>query len=241
MRLLLFLITGFSLVANPNIYKGIRLSDRYDVQIVADFDSSTPWHVISETIVQSSVVLSNGRPFFTEPQNPEEEKLSALYSADLEAAVFYAQARNRSVKSDQKQSLEMRLFFSRPGREKLLVAPTSPWFTTGRVRACALWVRGNGRRDLLNLVVSAPGVTQRELPIARMDYEGWERFEVAIPPYLHRRNISREKRMEFTIHGLSIHSHPKEDPGLSLITVDFITCLVDRSEENLRGYPEPLF
>jgi hypothetical protein len=137
--------------------------------------------------------------------------------------------------------LGTRIDFLRRGHTSFTIYPTRPIPVEGITKSVSVWVAGrNYNHSLLLLVEDFFGRTF-ELYMGRLNFQGWKKMTVAIPPQadnslngIVQRNYHYNNLMGLKIVGFRIDVDPMEAYGSYYIYFDDLRAVTDLFAENSR-------
>ncbi|GAB4439952.1 MAG: hypothetical protein OHK0011_22480 [Turneriella sp.] len=175
------------------------------------------------------------------PVHPASEKKSTLkeaYARDQEL-VRRSQPSGANQPERSPASAEYRWQVRAPGKDVLYLKPAREIFLPDRNRMFAVYIRGAGHAHQVYAILRGPNRIQQEIFIGSLDYQGWKRFEVVIPPYLQLRNPRRQNRYELFFLGLKVQSHFRDQPGTSVFNIAEMFVMADTSDKKIPGAAMP--
>ncbi len=185
--------------------------------------------------------LGPGAPDFA-PDLESENNLSpvapeAVFQRDVSYLNASAQLWKREQIADQKNAMEARIYFYRPGKDFVVISLPENLKNTkkGRPMAVSIWVYGYGKKHALYFLMSNSKHEAVPVRIGSLDYYGWRRLEAPVPASLQVKNPKKSYDYDFRIEGLKIVSHPKEERGTYLLVVDLFTVLIDHEKPDYPG------
>lgn len=136
-------------------------------------------------------------------------------------------------------SAEYRWHVHAPGKDVLYLKPAREIFLPDRNRMFSVYIRGAGHAHQVYAILRGPNRIQQEIFVCSLDYQGWKRFEVVIPPYLQLRNPLRQNRYELFFLGLKVQSHFRDQPGTSVFNLAEMFIMTDTSDKKIPGADMP--
>ena len=162
--------------------------------------------------------LFNGSPAAKEPI-PEEEGLNF----------------------PDKYVLGTRVDFLRRGYSSFIIYPTRPIPIEGITKTVSLWVAGRNFNHELKLLVQDFFGRHYEFYIGKLNFMGWKKLTVAIPPQAEdgfsgvvQRNYHYNNQAGIRITGFRIECDPMEAMGSYYIYLDDLRAVTDLFSENNR-------
>ncbi|MCX7631920.1 MAG: flagellar filament outer layer protein FlaA [Turneriella sp.] len=199
-------------------------------RLVTDFH---PTQVAPERNARHKVEL---RLVPVHPLADKEEKIRNSFRYDQE---LVERSGGKMALPEKPQSVEYRWRVERPGQDVLYLMARKPLFLSDRNRMFALYARGAGHPHHVFALLRGPNQIRQEIFVCSLDYFGWKRFEVVIPPYLQLRNPHRQNRYELYFDGLKIQSHFRDQPGMSVFNLAAMFIMADTADAKIPGAQMP--
>jgi len=136
-------------------------------------------------------------------------------------------------------SVEYRWNVIKPGQDTLYILPQKPIFLSGRNRIFSIYIRGANHAHQFFAIFEGPNKIKQEIFVASLDYQGWKRFEVVIPPYLRLRNPKKYNRYELYLTAIKVQSFFRDQPGTSVFNLAEMFILTDTSDKLIPGADMP--
>ena len=228
-------------IGSVQIWRGLKPSKTFDFMVLEDFEQKIPWQIKTKQAIQAYGRFVKKEPIFPAARSPYKKEINAFFNAELDHVRKSAALHNRPPIKDPTYSYEVQCFFSNPGRDVLDIAPPLrvgerlPPTISGRPRAFAIWVFGVNKKHSLYAIFSNVTGKRYRVLVSQLNFYGWERLEVTLPPYIQRRNPRNSNRFDFKFHGLRIASHASAEPGLFLFNFDMVVVMIDRSFSRYAG------
>ncbi|MDR1949670.1 MAG: flagellar filament outer layer protein FlaA [Spirochaetaceae bacterium] len=186
---------------------------------VEKFEHEGYWHSsISSDTGYSTTRLFAGGPSGKEPVEDE---------ADLNIPDQYV--------------LGTRVDFLRRGHTSITLYPNRPIPIEGITKTVSVWVAGRNFNHALNLLVQDYFGRSFELYIGKLNFQGWKRMTVAIPPQAEdgshgivQRNYHYNNQMGIKIVGFRIDCDPMEAMGNYYVYFDDLRAVTDLFAEDNR-------
>lgn len=176
------------------------------------------------------------------PVHPVSDKradLKPLFDADVDLVRQTLKIEKKPDFAPAGKSVEYRWNVERPGKDVLYIKPAKEIFLPDRNRIFSFYVRGAGHAHQVFAVFRGPNKIQQEIFVCSLDYTGWKRFEVVIPPYLRLRNPLKYNRYELYFLGLKVQSYFRDQPGMSVFNLAEMFILADTSDRKIPGADMP--
>jgi len=172
------------------------------------------------------------------PTTDKKGQLKEAFEKDLELVKRSANTKEAGTPR-LPASAEYRWHIQAPGKDVLYLKPAREIFLPDRNRMFAVYIRGAGHAHQVYAIFRGPNRIQQEIFVCSLDYQGWKRFEVVIPPYLQLRNPLRQNRYELFFLGLKIQSHFRDQPGTSVFNLAELFIMADTSDKKIPGADMP--
>jgi hypothetical protein len=173
------------------------------------------------------------------PLTDKKTDLKPLFDADIDLVRQTLKIEKKPDFAPAGRSVEYRWNVERPGKDVLYVKPRKEIFLPDRNRIFSFYVRGAGHAHQIFAVFRGPNKVQQEIFVCSLDYQGWKRFEVVIPPYLRLRNPLKYNRFELYFLGLKVQSYFRDQPGTSVFNLAEMFILADTSDKKIPGSDMP--
>jgi hypothetical protein len=140
-----------------------------------------------------------------------------------------------------KHVLGARIDFLRRGHSSFTFAPMRPIPIEGITKTVSVWVVGRNNNHTLVLLVEDFFGRRFELEMGKLNFQGWKKLTVAIPPQaadgrngIVQRNYNYNNQMGIKITGLRVDVDPTEAFGSYYIYFDDLRAVTDLFAENDR-------
>jgi hypothetical protein len=137
--------------------------------------------------------------------------------------------------------LGVRVDFLRRGTNSIRVYPARPLPIEGITKTVSVWVAGRNFNHTLHLLLDDAFGRQFELFMGRLNFQGWKRLTVAIPPQapdglrgIVQRNYHFVNMMGIRITGFRIDCDMMEAYGSYYVYFDDLRAVTDLFAEDLR-------
>lgn len=206
-------------------------------------DATTVFRLVTDFDLKSiapdrnSLHHINARTVAVHPSTDKKSTVKEAYARDREW-VLRSQEKNSTLPQTT-TSVEYRWQVQKPGSDVLYLQSKRTIFLADRNRMFSLYVRGAGHPHQVYALLHGPNRIQQEIFICSLDFQGWKRFEVVIPPYLQLRNPLKQNRYELYFAGLKIQSHFRDQPGTSVFNLAAMFIMADISEKKIPGADMP--
>ncbi|MDR1307336.1 MAG: flagellar filament outer layer protein FlaA [Treponema sp.] len=140
-----------------------------------------------------------------------------------------------------KYVLGTRVDFLRRGINSFFVYPQRPIPIEGITKTVSIWVAGRNFNHHLNLLLEDAFGRNFELYIGRLNFQGWKKMTVAIPPQavdgvhgIVQRNYHYNSMMGIRITGFRIDCDPMEAYGSYYVYFDDLRAVTDLFAEDIK-------
>jgi hypothetical protein len=137
--------------------------------------------------------------------------------------------------------LGSRVDFLRRGYSSFTIYPVRPIPIEGITKTISVWVAGRNFNHTLNLLVQDYFGRSYELYVGKLNFQGWKRMTVAIPPQVEdgkngivQRDYHYNNQMGIRVTGFRINCDPMEAQGSYYIYFDDLRAVTDLFAENDR-------
>ena len=138
------------------------------------------------------------------------------------------------IKEADKYVLGLKVSFFHRGVAEVAVHPLNPIPIEGIVKTISLWVVGRNFNHILKLqFVDYRGQAQ-ELTIGTLNFIGWKKLTVAIPPGILQTEYHYTYRSGISITGLKIETDPLDSYGTYYVYFDDLRAVTDLFGESKR-------
>lgn len=140
-----------------------------------------------------------------------------------------------------KYALGVRVDFYRRGFNELWVMAKKPIPVEGIAKTLSVWVVGRNYNHLMKVVLEDFFGTRFELPLGKLNFQGWKKLSIAIPPQsadgtsgIVQRNFHYNNRMGLKVAGFKIECDPMEAYGVYYVYFDDLRAVTDLFAEDNR-------
>lgn len=229
------LFCGVVYAAVPEgFWYGQKADDKTAFRLVSDFSLR---HIAPDRNY-SHQVTARATP--VHPTNDKKSDLMTAFAGDIALVQQTLALEKKPALTPVAQSTEYRWNIERPGKDVLYLRPKKEIFLTDRNRVFSFYVRGAQHAHQVFAVFRGPNKITQEIFVCSLDFMGWKRFEVVIPPYLRLRNPQRQNRFELYFNGLKIQSHFRDQPGTSVFNLAEMFIMADTSDKKIPGADMPM-
>jgi hypothetical protein len=138
-------------------------------------------------------------------------------------------------------ALGTRVDFLRRGHSSFTLYPVRPIPIEGITKTISVWVAGRNFNHELNILIQDSFGRPFELYIGKLNFQGWKRLTVAVPPQaddgrngIVQRNYHYNNQMGIKIVGFRVDCDPMEALGSYYVYFDDLRAVTDLFAENNR-------
>jgi hypothetical protein len=130
--------------------------------------------------------------------------------------------------------LGVKASFFRRGNSELYIQPIRPLQAPGITKTISMWVVGRNFNHRLSVVVSDYFGNVNVLDMGKLNFSGWKRMTVAVPPTIVQRDYHYNDRMGLQIIGFIIEPDLMETYGTYYVYFDDLRVYTDLFAEESR-------
>ena len=130
--------------------------------------------------------------------------------------------------------LGVKASFFRRGDAELYIQPIRPLQAPGITKTISMWVVGRNFNHRLNVVVADFFGNVNVLDMGKLNFSGWKRMTVAVPPTIVQRDYHYNDRMGLQILGFLIEPDLMETFGTYYVYFDDLRAYTDLFAEESR-------
>jgi hypothetical protein len=138
------------------------------------------------------------------------------------------------IQEQDRYVLGVKAEFFRRGSTSIYVQPTRPLAVPGIAKTISVWVVGRNFNHLLRVVVSDYFGNTNILNMGTLNFSGWKKLTVAVPPTIEQRNFHYTDRMGIQILGFIIEPDLLETFGTYYAYFDDLRVTTDLFAEESR-------
>jgi hypothetical protein len=138
------------------------------------------------------------------------------------------------IKEDDKYVLGVKVSFFRRGASYFSVHPLNPIPVEGIVKTLSVWVVGRNFNHTLKILFDDYRGQAQELTVGTLNFIGWKKLTVAIPPSILQTEYHYTYRSGIRITGLKIECDPLESYGTYYVYFDDMRAVTDLFGESKR-------
>ncbi len=156
-----------------------------------------------------------------------------LEGSPLDKVPIEAEEESGIVEED-KYVLGVKVSFYRRGVASFGIKPVRPIPIEGITKTISLWIAGRNANHVLNLVISDHFGNIAVLNMGKLNFAGWKKITVTIPPNIVQRDYHYNNKMGILIKGFNIECDIDETYGNYYIYFDDIRAVSDLFDEDNR-------
>jgi hypothetical protein len=141
---------------------------------------------------------------------------------------------NLGIKEEDKYVLGLKVSFFHRGVAEFAVHPLNPIPIEGIVKTISVWVVGRNFNHLLKLQLTDYRGQAQELTIGTLNFIGWKKLTVAIPPNILQTEYHYTYRSGIQITGLKVETDPLDSYGTYYVYFDDMRAVTDLFGESKR-------
>lgn len=129
--------------------------------------------------------------------------------------------------------LGVKVEFFKRGVMDFTVNPVRPLPIEGITKTVSVWAVGRNTRHVLKLIIKDHFGNYAELTMGELNFSGWKKMVVAIPPNIVQRNYHYNDKMGIQIIGFKVECDLEETYGRYYLYLDDLRAVTDLfAEEN---------
>jgi hypothetical protein len=130
--------------------------------------------------------------------------------------------------------LGVRVDYFRRGNTTISIAPVRPLQVPGITKTISVWVVGRNFNHVLNVVVEDFFGQRSILPMGKLNFSGWKRLTVAVPPTVEQKNPHYNNQQGIKIVGFTVEPELTETYGTYYVYLDDLRVWTDLFSEDSR-------
>ena len=137
------------------------------------------------------------------------------------------------IEESDQYVLGAKVSFYKRGFTDVVITPSRPIPVEGITKTVSVWVVGRNTRHTLKLILSDQFGNKAEITMGELNFTGWKKLTVAVPPSIVQRDYHYSNRMGIKIEGFRIIFDPMETYGRYYVYLDDLRVVTDLfAEEN---------
>lgn len=130
--------------------------------------------------------------------------------------------------------LGVKVEYFKRGFHEFLITPARPLAIEGITKTVSVWVVGRNNKHELKLMIQDYFGNHAEVTMGSLNFTGWKKMTVAIPPHIIQRDYHHANRMGIMIEGFKIVCDPVDTYGDYYIYFDDMRAVTDLYSEESR-------
>jgi hypothetical protein len=138
------------------------------------------------------------------------------------------------IKEDDKYVLGVKVSFFHRGDAFFVARPENPVPIEGIVKTLSVWVVGRNFNHTLKVLFTDYAGQEQSLTIGTLNFVGWKKLTVAIPPSILQTEYHYTYRSGIRITGLEVDTDPLDSYGTYYVYFDDLRAVTDLFGESKR-------
>ena len=138
------------------------------------------------------------------------------------------------IAEDDKYVLGLKVHYYKRGLSSFAMYPVRPLPVEGITKTISLWVVGRNMNHTLKIIIADFFGNRAEMTLGKLNFSGWKKMTVAVPPSIKQRDLHYKDRMGIRIIGFRIDCEPSEAYGTYYIYFDDLRAVTDLFVEENR-------
>ncbi len=130
--------------------------------------------------------------------------------------------------------LGVKAYYYKRAMSNISIRPARPIPIEGICKTISLWVVGRNYGHTLKILLRDFYGNSAELTIGKLNFSGWKKMTVAIPPTLAQTDLHYNNSMGIQVEGFRIECDPRDTIGTYYIYLDDLRAYTDLFSENNR-------
>jgi len=139
-----------------------------------------------------------------------------------------------NIQAQDIYTLGVRVDFFKRGFNHFSIRPARPIPIEGITKTLSVWVVGRNFNHTLKLLLSDLWGEPKELTVGKLNFIGWKRLTVAIPPTVTQTQFHYLERNGLKFEGFKIEVDPMEAFGTYYVYFDSLRAVTDLYAESVR-------
>ena len=131
------------------------------------------------------------------------------------------------IKEADNYVLGMKVHYYKRGLNTFSIRPVRPIPVEGITKTISVWVVGRNMKHMLTLVIADYFGNTAYVTMGKLNFSGWKKLTVAIPPNIKQKDIHYSDRMGIKIVGFIVDTDPLEAFGTYYIYFDDLRAVTD--------------
>ena len=138
------------------------------------------------------------------------------------------------INEEDKYVLGMKVQYFKRGLNTFALFPVRPLPVEGITKTISIWIVGHNMNHRLVLIIEDFFGNRAELVMGKLNFSGWKKLTVAVPPNIVQRDVHFNDRMGIKIVGFRILTDPLEAFGTYYVYFDDLRAVTDLFSEESR-------
>jgi len=138
------------------------------------------------------------------------------------------------IKEEDKYVLGLKVSYYRRGLNTFTLYPVRPMPVEGITKTLSVWVVGRNMNHMLSIIISDYFGNRAEITMGKLNFSGWRKLTVAVPPNIKQRDVHYSDRMGIKVLGFRVDTDPLQSYGTYYIYFDDLRAMTDLFAENSR-------
>jgi hypothetical protein len=138
------------------------------------------------------------------------------------------------IEEEDKYVLGLKVSYYRRGLNMFTLYPVRPMPVEGITKTLSVWVVGRNMSHMLTVIISDYFGNRAEITLGKLNFSGWKKLTVAVPPSIVQRDFHYGDRMGIKVLGFKVETDPLESFGTYYIYFDDMRAMTDLFAENSR-------
>ncbi len=138
------------------------------------------------------------------------------------------------IEEEDKYVLGLKVSYYRRGLNTFTLYPVRPMPVEGISKTLSVWVVGRNMNHMLTIIISDYFGNRAEITLGKLNFSGWKKLTVAVPPSIVQRDFHYGDRMGIKVMGFQVETDPVESFGTYYIYFDDLRAMTDLFAENSR-------
>lgn len=138
------------------------------------------------------------------------------------------------IQEEDKYVLGLKVSYYRRGLNMFTLYPVRPLPVEGITKTLSMWVVGRNMNHWLTMIISDYFGNRAEITMGKLNFSGWKKLTVAVPPSIVQRDLHYQDRMGIQILGFRIDTDPLESYGTYYVYFDDLRATTDLFAANSR-------
>ena len=138
------------------------------------------------------------------------------------------------IKEEDKYVLGLKVSYYRRGLNMFTLYPVRPLPVEGITKTLSVWIVGRNMSHMLSIIISDYFGNRAEITMGKLNFSGWKKLTVAVPPSIVQRDFHYGDRMGIKVLGFRVETDPLESFGTYYIYFDDLRAMTDLFAENSR-------